>query len=558
MPRVVRDDSSRGLGTMNLGALRLTAAEAQKRGDYARASESWRMIVREAPDSSEAQESLGRLLREMADAAGSINAFRKAVLLPSGRSTANHDFGHICLNTQRLGTALEIFDRGLRMTPRYDGLRFLCGVAATRLNWLDVAYRYLAGLPPDTLSTWVGERERSREALRQLRARIMDRLAARRRGPLSRGDLLELAADLVAAGKIRAASSIVAELRGVDGVPQDLLPTLLALTKRRDGRLAAMAVASAASRQGQPAAVAHLLATACLDGDDYASAARILQELPEEQHSEATRSTLSVALLLTGDLEELGRVTSEWCSTSGTTLASRALLSAQLARGLIPRALRDQAPWQSDMPLPIIQFWHDPQVPDDVAAAMTTWIGSTPGLQPTVFSAASARAWLHQHVGPQAVRYMDRCYHPAMEADLFRLYYLLVQGGVYVDADESCRAPLTPLLNALTETEAVVVISGELVPYVHNYFIVCRPGSKLLQQAIRDVEARLEAEARPPIWDATGPGCVTRSVARVLLQADTESGSLVNIISEQQYRNFALNHSDLAYKRTVSGSWTRA
>lgn len=32
----------------------------------------------------------------------------------------------------------------------------------------------------------------------------------------------------------------------------------------------------------------------------------------------------------------------------------------------------------------------------------------------------------------------DRCYHPAMQADYFRLCYLSVEGGFYVDADDVC------------------------------------------------------------------------------------------------------------------------
>lgn len=91
-------------------------------------------------------------------------------------------------------------------------------------------------------------------------------------------------------------------------------------------------------------------------------------------------------------------------------------------------------------PKTIVQFWHDlDRLPTDVAECVHSWTGwETSGFEHKLFDERTARAFIHQSLGARYKRAFDRCYHPAMQADYFRLCYVLVEGGFYVDADDVC------------------------------------------------------------------------------------------------------------------------
>ncbi len=91
-------------------------------------------------------------------------------------------------------------------------------------------------------------------------------------------------------------------------------------------------------------------------------------------------------------------------------------------------------------PKTIVQFWHDlGELPSDVEECVRSWIvweraASSIGCSTdTLPPPSSVVRWVR---GTKEV--FERCYHPAMQADYFRLCYVLVEGGFYVDADDVC------------------------------------------------------------------------------------------------------------------------
>lgn len=91
-------------------------------------------------------------------------------------------------------------------------------------------------------------------------------------------------------------------------------------------------------------------------------------------------------------------------------------------------------------PKTIVQFWHDlGQLPPDVEECFrscTVW--ETSGFEHRLFDERTAGAFITSSLGARHKRAFERCYHPAMQADYFRLCYVLVEGGFYVDADDVC------------------------------------------------------------------------------------------------------------------------
>lgn len=85
----------------------------------------------------------------------------------------------------------------------------------------------------------------------------------------------------------------------------------------------------------------------------------------------------------------------------------------------------------SGVPNTIVQFWHDPkQLPEDVRECISSWSKwENCGFAHRVFDTAGAGEFISRSLGPIHAHAFTRCYHPAMQADYFRLCYLVVEGG---------------------------------------------------------------------------------------------------------------------------------
>ena len=91
-------------------------------------------------------------------------------------------------------------------------------------------------------------------------------------------------------------------------------------------------------------------------------------------------------------------------------------------------------------PRTIVQYWHDvEQLPRDGGECVASWINwEVHGFTHWLFDEDAAKAFIGSSLGARYLRAFEKCYHPAMQADYFRLCYLQVEGGLYVDADDVC------------------------------------------------------------------------------------------------------------------------
>jgi mannosyltransferase OCH1-like enzyme len=145
-----------------------------------------------------------------------------------------------------------------------------------------------------------------------------------------------------------------------------------------------------------------------------------------------------------------------------------------------------------------------------------------------------------------------------MTADLFRLGFLHVCGGVYADADELCLRPMDSLLPDLAQAEIAAPLAGGFPGYIDNFFLAARAGGEVigsvLQAAVADILQARRDGRRPDIWQVTGPGALTRGVGRYLV-AGERSGSEVALLPMQQYRGHVRTEGGLAYKREPAANW---
>jgi mannosyltransferase OCH1-like enzyme len=190
---------------------------------------------------------------------------------------------------------------------------------------------------------------------------------------------------------------------------------------------------------------------------------------------------------------------------------------------------------ESNIPKIIIQFWDDlNRIPTDVQECFDTWKPlETNGFITSMFDDQKARRFILLKFGAIYLKAYDRCYHPAMRCDYFRLCYILSNGGFYVDADEvyqgknldylfnDNKLKLQPLcydIETGTMVKPGVFIKEESdspnwIFYFNNNPIIAPAGHPILHLALeRATKILINSKERPEIQSTTGPGNLTASL----------------------------------------------
>lgn len=190
----------------------------------------------------------------------------------------------------------------------------------------------------------------------------------------------------------------------------------------------------------------------------------------------------------------------------------------------------------AQIPRILVRYWHDPhEVPADVRECLDSWWGLLEdGFSIRMFDDVSARTYIAEQFGRREVTAFDRCRHPAMRSDYFRMCFVLAEGGLYVDADdvllgdgwrsifEDGALKLQPLcydLETCTMVSAADLRRTDLptkgrIFYVNNNPIAAPPGHPVLRRALaRATDALFGENPEPEIQSTTGPGNLTASLA---------------------------------------------
>jgi len=196
------------------------------------------------------------------------------------------------------------------------------------------------------------------------------------------------------------------------------------------------------------------------------------------------------------------------------------------------------------IPKVIVQYWHDPDaIPGDVRECLDSWEPlMKQGFKRLLFDDYKARRLISQRFGRPYVAAFDRCHHPAMRCDYFRLCYMFDRGGFYVDADELYRGAdchtllrdnslkIQPLCyDQRTDTMVKTAVflqtraySPDWIFYINNNPLVAPAGHPVLRLALaRSTRLLLRYERnRLDIQSTTGPGNFTVSVVRHAIDSE--------------------------------------
>lgn len=221
-------------------------------------------------------------------------------------------------------------------------------------------------------------------------------------------------------------------------------------------------------------------------------------------------------------------------------------------------------------PKRIVQFWDVlDQLPGDVRECIDTWraIGEQ-GVERLLFDKHQARDFISHTLGHKYSKAYDKCYHPAMQSDYFRLCYILVEGGCYVDTDDVYdRADVTHLFTdgrLRLQPLCYDMASDSMVPsslfttpgadgagwifYFNNNPLIAASGHPLIERALIHATHSLECDVTtglPEIQSTTGPGNLTESI----FDAVTENADVVQtVVVLHDWDTIAKTKWDLGYR----------
>lgn len=221
-------------------------------------------------------------------------------------------------------------------------------------------------------------------------------------------------------------------------------------------------------------------------------------------------------------------------------------LRSQYMRNIINEDNRD-IPKRNALAIPhiLVQFWNDATtIPLDVQKCIDSWKPiEERGFERLLFNDESARQFIKENFDRRYLDAFKRCKHPAMRSDYFRLCFIMVNGGIYVDADdvyegvnfESCfydkKIKLKPLCyNSLTDSMVKIsdfIVaprdSQELIFYVNNNPIIAPSNNPIICMALERATQILLNQIisdKQDVQSTTGPGNLTICLVRHAIETD--------------------------------------
>jgi mannosyltransferase OCH1-like enzyme len=219
----------------------------------------------------------------------------------------------------------------------------------------------------------------------------------------------------------------------------------------------------------------------------------------------------------------------------------------------------------------IVQFWHDAgDIPADVHECIASWEPLTRhGFERVLSDDEAARRFISDRFGRRHSEAFDRCRHPAMRCDYFRMCYLVALGGFYIDADESyggsdCEPLFTDDLLKLQPlcydgaTDTMVdkdvytrrdTWSRDWIYYVNNNPIITPPGHPVLRSALARSTQMLMTQpvSSLEIQSTTGPGNLTASLVAHAIASD-RAGAVRDFSLLTDWESVSVSRWPLSYR----------
>ena len=203
------------------------------------------------------------------------------------------------------------------------------------------------------------------------------------------------------------------------------------------------------------------------------------------------------------------------------------------------------------IPRRLAQYW-DEDIPADVEKMCAGWRQKHSEFTYSRFSKTAARRYIAESGITGALTAFDRAIEPAMKADLFRLAYLYREGGWYVDADDRCMGSISDFRNA---SQSLLVYQEDFGT-IGNNFIGVAPAHPVLGYALAEAVKAVNRGDHDVVWLSTGPGLLTRSLARYFAENLRGTVDVVAGAGPPQLTDIVAMHCVASYKHTTK-HWSR-
>ena len=231
------------------------------------------------------------------------------------------------------------------------------------------------------------------------------------------------------------------------------------------------------------------------------------------------------------------------------------------------------------IPRRIVQFWDDhTQLPDDVNACINTWKDvESQGIELLLFDKRQAGDFISDKLGRKYKQAFEKCYHPAMQSDLFRLCYIFIEGGCYIDADDAYtgsqiihlfedeRLKIQPLCYDVGSHSMVPasiftkpgVNDKNWIFYFNNNPLIAGKRHFLVEKALNravDILGQGHMNSFPEIQSTTGPGNLTQCIFEAVSEGIDISNTMLVL---PEWENTAISVWPLSY-RNDTRNWRLA
>ena len=199
---------------------------------------------------------------------------------------------------------------------------------------------------------------------------------------------------------------------------------------------------------------------------------------------------------------------------------------------------------QTILPRQVMQYWDKPEPPQEVVGLISSW-KDTPGIAHHQFNRQLALEWLGIKLGPDWQHAFRAARSPAEESDFFRLTWLMLEGGLYVDCDDRLIGDLTEVFQRYKGLTVIV----EGVRSIANNVIFAPPLHPAIVWAAHAARTALLERHSDNTWMKTGPGLMTRAVAWYLTEGPDQTPD-INFVPQHALGSWITVHVPLPYKKT--------
>lgn len=190
----------------------------------------------------------------------------------------------------------------------------------------------------------------------------------------------------------------------------------------------------------------------------------------------------------------------------------------------------------------VFQFWDQPVPPTEVLEGRKLWKSKTN--KHVWYDGNSAQQYIGEGFGQDAAIEYSKLWHPALKSDVFRLYRLAKDGGVYCDADSRPEYRIPEFLKLAGGRVWASSMTNVPNCVTSNGFIAAPPKSPLIESLLECVLNNIRNAGPRGIFWLSGPGAFTEFLYRNSGKYD------VDLLSHGCLKSELFRQFDATYKYT--------